>query len=41
MLAQTFPAKHLRGAMTAMSDYLQAVFAMLGPGEERFADPAA
>lgn len=24
-----------------MTDYLQAVFAMLGPGEERFADPAA
>lgn len=33
-----FPRKHLREAMT---DYLQAVFAMLGPGEERFADPAA
>lgn len=27
--------------MTAMTDYLQAVFAMLGPGEERYADPAA
>lgn len=24
-----------------MTDYLQAVFAMLGPGEKRHADPAA
>ncbi|MFJ4705811.1 hypothetical protein ACIP6I_13270 [Streptomyces anulatus] len=27
--------------MTAMTDYLQAVFAMLGPGKERYATPAA
>ncbi|MDX3593783.1 hypothetical protein PV749_21945 [Streptomyces sp. ID03-2B] len=27
--------------MTAMTDYLQAVFTMLGPGEERYAAPAA
>ena len=24
-----------------MTDYLQALFAMLGPGEDRYADPAA
>ncbi|SCF63838.1 hypothetical protein GA0115255_101102 [Streptomyces sp. Ncost-T6T-2b] len=27
--------------MISMTDYLQAVFAMLGPGEERYAGPAA
>ncbi|MFE2853039.1 SMI1/KNR4 family protein [Streptomyces lavendulae] len=27
--------------MTAMTDYLQAVFAMLGPAENRYNDPAA
>ena len=27
--------------MTVMTDYLQALFAMLAPGEDRYADPAA
>jgi hypothetical protein len=40
MLARTIPGKHLREA-TAVTHFLQAVFAMLGPGEERYADPAA